>query len=183
MYPFDKDRERRSRDPFDFFGFDDDFNHILQNMEKIWENALKDISYSNIEPGKSFIHGFNINIGQDGKPKIQEFGHHPKKISDSKHTISDEREPLTDLIEGDEDVSITIEIPGVEKNDIDLKVTENKLEITVDNFKRKYHKLIELPCNVIPKKTKATYNNGILDINIKRRERKKDSGGYHVNID
>jgi HSP20 family protein len=184
MYPFEDDRDRRrKRDPFDFFGMDDEFERMFRQMEKMWERAFKDFQFDNIEPGKSFIHGFNINIGPDGKPKIQEFGHRPQRISEGKHTISDEREPLTDVIEGVEDVSITVELPGVEKNNIDLNVTENSLEILVDDSERKYHKAIELPCNVIPEKSNATYNNGILDINMKRRERKKDREGYHVDIE
>ena len=175
--------KKRKRNPFDFFGIDDDFEQLFRQMERMWENAFQDFSFENIEPGKSFIHGFSVNVGPDGKPKIQEFGHHPKKISDENHSVIDEREPLTDIIEGDEDVFITVEIPGVVKNDIDLNVTENSVEITVNDLNRKYHKLIELPCDVLPNESKATYNNGVLDVNIKRKERKKDNQGYHVNIE
>jgi HSP20 family protein len=90
---------------------------------------------------------------------------------------------LTDIIEGDDDVAVTVEIPGVEKNDIDLNITRDILEIKVDTHQRKYHKKLELPCDVIPKTTKATYKNGILDIVIKRKEKKRPGSGYKVNID
>jgi HSP20 family protein len=184
MATFDEDwRKKRNRNPFDFFGNDDEFESIFRQMERMWERAFQDFSFDKIEPGKSFIHGYSINIGPDGKPKIQEFGHRPHKTVDGDHTEFDEREPLTDLIEGDEYVSITVEIPGVVKNDIDLKVTEKAVEITVNDHNRRYHKLIELPCDVLPEESKATYNNGVLDVNIKRKERKKDDEGYHVNIE
>jgi len=182
MYPFENDRNRR-RNPFDFFGMDDEFEKMFKKMEEMWEKAFEDFSFENLEPGKSFIHGYNINIGPDGRPRIQEFGHKPQKISDGKQIITDEREPLTDIIEGNEDVSVTLEVPGVEKKDIDLNLTETNLEITVNHPIRKYHKLIDLPCDVIPEKSKATYNNGILDINIKRKEKKNDTNDYHVNIE
>ncbi len=97
-------------------------------------------------------------------------------------TISDEMEPLTDIIEGENDVAITVEIPGVEKEDIDLIATEDTLEIKVDSPKRKYHKRIDLPCNVKTKSTKATYKNGILDIVLDKKEKKKDHGGFKVSI-
>ena len=71
----------------------------------------------------------------------------------------------------------------MEKNNIDLNLTENTIEITVDHSTKKYHKLIDLPCNVIPEKSQATYKNGVLDVIIKCRERKKDSKGYHVDIE
>ncbi len=182
MYPFDNDR-RRSRDPFDFFGFDDDIENIFRNMERMWERAFKDFNFDQIEPGKSFVHGFNIRIGPDGKPSIEEFGNRPKKIDEGKTIVPDEREPLTDVIEGDEDVFITVEIPGVEKEDIDLKITDSNIKINVDSPNRKYHKSIDLPCNIIPTKSKATYKNGILDITLKRMEKKRDNEGYHVSID
>ena len=184
MYPFDEDRHRRrKRDPFDFFGFDDDFNRMFHDMERMWERAFKDFNIDQIEPGKSFVHGFNIRVGPDGKPRIEEFGNRPKRIDEGKTIVSEEREPLTDIIEGDDDVFITVEIPGVHKEDINLNVNDNSIDINVDSPNRKYHKSIDLPCAVIPNKSKATYKNGILDIVIKRLEKNRGSKGYHVNID
>ena len=97
--------------------------------------------------------------------------------------ISEEREPLTDIIEGDDDVAVTVEIPGVEKNNIELNVTNDILEIKVDTPNRKYHKRLDLPCDVLPKTTKATYKNGVLDVVIKRKEKKRPGDGYKVNIE
>jgi HSP20 family protein len=183
MNPYWDDKYRKRRNPFDIFGFDDEFEHMLRKMEKIWESAFRSNNFDQLEPGKSFVHGFNFRIGPDGKPKIEEFGNLPKKINESETIVSEEREPLTDIIEGDEDISITIEIPGIEKEDINLNITEYSLDINVDSPYRKYHKSIDLPCSVIPKKSKATYKNGILDITIKRKEKKKEKQGYHINID
>ena len=44
--------------------------------------------------------------------------------------------PLPDIIEGDEEVAITVEIPSVEKEDIYLNVADGTIEIAVDNAKR-----------------------------------------------
>jgi HSP20 family protein len=184
MYPDEEDENKnRRKNPFDFFRLDDDFEDIFRQIEKMWERAFKEIPFDNIEPGKSYIHGYSINMGPDGKPKIQEFGNRPqKKVTDGKPSISEEREPVTDIIETEKNVSITVEVPGVEKQDIDLNVTENTLEIAVNNPERKYHKVIELPCNVLPMTSKATYKNGILDVVLERKERKNNSQGFNVNI-
>ena len=179
MYPFDNDRSRRKKEPFDFFGFDDDFENIFRNMERMWEHAFKDFNFDQIEPGKSFIHGFNIRIGPDGKPSIEEFGNRPRKIDEGKTILPEEREPLTDVMEGDEDVFITVEIPGVEKEDIDLNITESTLDINVNSPNRKYHKSINLPCSINPTKSRATYKNGILDITLERIQKKSDNEDYH----
>ena len=97
--------------------------------------------------------------------------------------ISDEQEPLTDIIEGDNDIAITIEVPGVEKDDIDLNVTEDALEIKVNAPERKYHKVVNLPNKVKTKSTKATYKNGILDIVLDKKDKKKGGSGYKVSIE
>jgi len=185
--PFNRDRNKRRKNPFDFIN-DDEFEKIFEEMQRMFENIdfkemIEDMMRNGFDPNKRFIHGFSLNIGSDGKPKFQEFGNRSVKSPSGEPILSDEREPLTDIIEGDDDVAVTVEIPGVEKEDIDLNITENKLEIKVNNPKRKYHKRVEIPCNVKPKTTKATYKNGVLDIVIKRVEKKKPGEGYRVNID
>ena len=72
---------------------------------------------------------------------------------------------------------------GSKKTTFDLVATEDTLEITVDAPKRKYHKRIDLPCNVKTKSTKATYKNGILDIVLEKKDKKKDNSGFKVSIE
>ena len=181
-------RRRRRRNPFDTFGIDDDFirdllddDRVMGDIRRMAEEMMK--MFTTAQPGKPFVHGFKIQYGPDGKPKIEDFGNKPIKSPKGESLISEEREPLTDIIEGDNDVAVTVEIPGVEKEDIDLNVTKENIEIRVDNLQRKYHKNLDLPCDVLPKTTKATYKNGILDVVIKRSEKKKPGSGYKVNID
>ena len=186
-YDENRDRRRRRRNPFDMFGFDDDFikdvfsdDRIMDDIRRMTEEMMK--MFTNAQPGKSVVHGFKINVGPDGKPRIEDFGNKRTQSPTGEAIISDEREPLTDIIEGEEDVAITVEIPGVEKEDVDLNINIDNLEISVDTDKRKYHKTLDLPCDVVPKTTKATYKNGILDIVIKRKEKKKPGESYHVDI-
>ena len=187
LFDEDKNRRKKRRNPFDFID-EDEFEKIFEEVQKMFESGdfkemIEDMFRGGINPNKRFVHGFSLNIGPDGKPRIQEFGNKPRKSPDGEPLISEEREPLTDIIEGDDDVAVTVEIPGVEKNDIDLNVTNDVLEIKVDTPKRKYHKRLDLPCNVKPKTTKATYKNGILDVVIKRKEKKKPGDEYKVNIE
>ena len=171
------------------FGFDDDFikdifsdDRIMNDVRRMAEEMMNGLS--NIQPdGKPFVHGFKVHMGPDGRPQIEGFGNKSIKTPTGKPSISEEREPLTDIIEGDTDVAVTVEIPGVEKKDIDLNITQENIEITVDSTNRKYHKTLKLPCEVKPKTTKATYKNGILDVSIKRKEKKKPGEGYRVNIE
>ncbi|MEM0493342.1 MAG: archaeal heat shock protein Hsp20 [Candidatus Thermoplasmatota archaeon] len=175
-----EERRRRRKKPFDFFDIDDDIDYIFKEMETIFNRLFKNLDYNWIKPGTSFIHGYQIHIGPDGKPHITEFGNKTLKKSDGENILSDEREPLTEVIEGDEEVTVTIELPGVNKEDIDLRVTNRSLEIKVDTNQRKYHKKLDFNCDIIPNTTKATYKNGILDVTVKRKEK---SEGHRVTIE
>ena len=183
----DEYRDRRRRRPFDFID-NDEFDRLFDEVRRMFENTdlremIDEMLRGGMGSNKKFVHGFSINVGPDGKPKLQEFGNKSIKTPEGEPIISDEREPLTDIIEGDEDVSITVEIPGVERDDINLDITRDNLEIKVDTPNRKYHKNLPLPCDILPKTTKATYKNGILDIVMKRKEKKKPGEGYRVNIE
>ena len=137
MNPFDEDdknRRRRRRDPFDIFGFDDDFigdllddERFMEDIKRMTEEMMK--MFSNARPDRPIVHGFKIHFGPDGKPRIEDFGNKPVKSPDGESIISEEREPLTDIIEGDDDVAVTVEIPGVEKNDIDLDAEKIPAEV------------------------------------------------------
>ena len=187
MDSYRKDRDRRKGNSFDIFGFDEDFfknifsdERLMDDIKRMTEEIMR--MFSSAQPGKSVVHGFKINFGPDGRPRIEDFGNRPVRSDKGEPMVSEEREPLTDIIEGEKDVAVTVEIPGVEKEDVDLHVTEDTLEIIVNTAKRKYHKKVDLPCNVKPKTTKATYKNGVLDVVIQRKEKKNPGSGYRVNI-
>ena len=197
MDPFDDENHERKKNPNNPFRVDDDifrdifndnrirdiFNDdkIMDDVKKMAEEMMK--MFTNAQPGKPIVHGYKIEFGPDGKPQIEDFGNRSIRSPEGVATISDEIEPLTDIIEGENEVAITVEIPGVEREDIDLVATEDTLEIKVDSPKRKYHKRIDLPCNVKSKSTKATYKNGILDIVLDKKEKKKDHDGFRVSIE
>jgi HSP20 family protein len=197
MDPFDDENHEKKKNPHDPFRGDDDifrdifndnrikdiFNDdkVMDDIKKMAEEMMK--MFTNAQPGKPVVHGYKIEFGPDGKPQIADFGNRSIQSPEGVPSISDEIEPLTDIIEGENDVAITVEIPGVEREDIDLIATEDALEIKVDSPKRKYHKRIDLPCNVKTKSTKATYKNGILDIVLDKKEKKKDQGGFKVSVE
>ncbi|MCG2826183.1 MAG: Hsp20/alpha crystallin family protein [Thermoplasmatales archaeon] len=172
------DWRKNKKDEDDFFGdfFGEDFDEEMRRMRKHMERLFREIP-KGIDTGEMerkvygpFVYGFSMKVGPDGKPQFREFGNTPRK------GIAElgEREPLTDVIESEDSVSVTLEIPGVEKNDIALSATEDILTIDVDTPKRKYHKDVAMPCKVIPDSTAATYKNGILDVVMKKTENKKE---------
>ncbi|RLI86031.1 MAG: Hsp20/alpha crystallin family protein [Candidatus Altiarchaeales archaeon] len=168
MFPW---RRRWSWDEF-FRDLDEEFKEMEENIARIFDEA-KRMSLKEPEKGGPYVYGFSMRIGPEGKPKIEEFGNIPGIVS-GRMEIPRGREPLTDIIEGDKEISVIVELPGVEKEDIDLNIGVDSLEIDVDTPKRKYHKRLSLPCEVKPEKARATYKNGVLEVKIERvKERKK----------
>ena len=181
---FDEDRRRR-KNPFDILD-DKEFEQIFEEMKRMIESTsfqemIEKILHDTLGSNKHFIHGLNINILPIVRPKPEHFSNRPLKNPQGNKISSEEDEPLPDIIKGDKEVTVTVEIPGVEKEDVDLKATEHTLEIIVNNPKRKYHKLLKLQCSIKPKMVKATYKNGVLDVVMKRKKRKSDAG-YKLTI-
>ena len=191
----DKDFERwlrrmRSqwRTPFiGFRGFEDMdkiFNEIFKEMTKNTSNDLirerKLPNGGTIWEMKPFVYGYSITIGPDGKPIIRKFGNvkpSTKLTPAGYHKPSlqyrAEREPLIDVLEDDGTIRIIAEVPGVEKEDIDLTCTEQRLIISVDTAMRKYYKEIDLLTSVDPKASKANYKNGVLQVTLTKVKRKR----------
>ncbi len=164
-----------------------DFRRMVEDMQRSLGEAMRNMGN---DPSKAFVSGFNVRIGPDGKPHFSTFGNKPQVKSNPSPApgivgiptiVSNEREPLTDVIDEGERLAITLEMPGVERKDINVHMTEGELEITVDTEARKYHKSLRLPAKVDPSTTKATYNNGILDITVRKISPSKS--GVKIKVD
>lgn len=186
---------RKKRFPlFRGWGFDD-VDKIFGEMEKMMEDELKDfasrvpkdyVRERKLPDGRverelgPFVYGYSMRIGPDGKPEINEFGN--VKHSRSGPEVKEEREPLVDVIETNGEVRVVVELPGVEKKDIELHGTEDSLTITVDNPERKYYKEVELPVKVKVKEAKTGYKNGVLEVIFPKMKDEKKPKGEQINI-
>jgi HSP20 family protein len=158
---------------------EEEFENIASTFDEIRKRILKEAISAESSP---FVYGFSMRVGPDGKPNIEEFGNIPGILS-GEASMPSEREPLTDVIEGEKEISVVLELPGVEKKDIDLKTTEAFLEINVETEERSYHKKLSFPCKVKPETAKASYKNGVLEVRVERIELRKGGGVYKVKID
>jgi HSP20 family molecular chaperone IbpA len=95
----------------------------------------------------------------------------PSEVSD----ITDEIEKKTvkdifyDIFDEKEKIKIIIELPGVNKYEIEITASSNEIEIKTPH----HHKIIQLPAPVNNKIAKARYSNGILDIELEKIRSKK----------
>jgi HSP20 family protein len=128
------------------------------DMEKSIENFKKDME-------KSFTSFPSFKIPSISMP-------HMPKFPDTSCDVIDEGNQLR----------VKMDVPGVKKNDIDLNVTDNSIEITAGhkeskeekkkNFLRKersevsYYRTLPLPEKVHSSKAKAKLTDGVLDVVI-----------------
>ena len=155
--------------------YDDNMKDMWADFGRLFENDFEDMNrrlnrmFDSLKsaPGVK-TYGYTMYQGPDGVPHYQEFGN----TSGDRGLIGSTpfgmiAEPLTDVVEDNGVVRATAEIPGVDKKDIKLDGTANSLTISVDTPKRKFTKTLAMPCDVDIASAKATYNNGILEVELK----------------
>jgi HSP20 family protein len=143
----------------------DEFDRLEEMMDEMMHQAFKTSSERKGFYGP-YVYGFSMSQGPDGKPVIREFGNLKKSRFGPK--VREEREPLVDVMEEDEDVVVVAELPGVERDDIDLHAAYDKLVISVDTPKRRFHKELRLPASVNPNSAQTSYKNGVLEVRLKK---------------
>jgi HSP20 family protein len=143
----------------------DELDRMVDMMEKEMEEAMKWM----YEPSSTvfdhpFVYGFSVRVGPDGEPIVRTFG--DKSLTD--RTI---REPVYDQIVDEEkgELRLVVELPGVEKEDIQLKSSQEDVTISAQSGERRYNAVMKLNIPVEPAKTTASFRNGILDVVFRTR--------------
>jgi len=72
------------------------------------------------------------------------------------------------------------EVPGVEKDNIKVKINGTNLIITANSQDKKYYKEVELPAPVDENSAKANYKNGVLEVILKKKE---STAGKEIKIE
>ncbi len=171
MFP----RKRKFRG---FFDWDDDFDRIFEGMEDMMRDLMEKAEKGEIKQSGPFVYGFSMRVGPDGKIVVDEFGNTAKK---GEGELSDEREPVTDIINEKDQLVVICELPGVSKEDIKLTINEKSMNIKVDETERKYNKSLKLPASIDPKSAEANYKNGVLEVRM-RKVKDEGESGYEVRI-
>jgi HSP20 family protein len=186
---------RRRGSPFDPWGFPD-IDEMMKEMERAFSEQFKDlekeIPKSLVRESKTpdggvkkeigpIVYGYSVTIGPDGKPVVREFGNVRRGEGRPSKAIQDKREPLVDVISSGKDVRVIAEMPGVNKEDINVTVNEKSVVISVDTEGRGYYKELDLPGIVDPKGARSTYNNGVLEVTIPLKSSRE--GGVKLRVE
>ena len=151
---------------------------LFSGIEKLVDLAAKlketggeikkegEIDLSHLKEGMKGVFGFSVKTAVGGKPVVESFGNIKKTPQGPK--VEEEREPITDVFDEKDEIKVYAEMPGVSQGDIKLDLREDILDISAQSGDRKYHKEVLLPVKVKMENLISSYNNGILEIKIKK---------------
>lgn len=74
------------------------------------------------------------------------------------------------VYETDEEIRVVADLPGVDKDDIDIKCDGRYVTILASTEHSSYEDRIELPGRVDEHSATATFNNGILEVTLERTD-------------
>jgi len=154
----------------------DELEHYFEGFQKEMEDAVKNNILAGDRNSWPFVAGFSFDMGPEGKPSVQVFGNNPVVGHGYRSPIN---EQVVD--EKTSTLRILLEMPGVEKQDINVESTENSAVVKAENGERKYRAELQLKAPVRPESGKAEYKNGMLEISFSLKD-KANKGFKRVNV-
>jgi HSP20 family molecular chaperone IbpA len=105
---------------------------------------------------------------------------HPKNVSTnsnfrtaksySKRNQQQDQNPLIDIFQDNNNITVIAEIAGFNKETLKIAVKNQKLTLSAKSKDRRYYKSLNLPKVVIPDAMHTKYKNGVLEIKLKKAE-------------
>ncbi len=80
------------------------------------------------------------------------------------------RKIIANVEDRDEDIVLSADLPGVEKEDIELSVDHNSIAFKAKTEERDYDFGQSFDFELNPEEVKATFVNGVLDVVVKKAE-------------
>ena len=87
--------------------------------------------------------------------------------------LHSKKQDIGDWEDKNGEITLTIDMPGIQKKDIELNVDKHGVSVKAETVDRDYsfNKMFETVLN--PDKVTAKFNNGVLDIKIQKAEEDK----------
>ncbi len=113
------------------------------------------------------------------------FPNWPARTRENWEEVGSTWSPAVDVVETEGDLVFTVEVPGFEKNEIDISVNNNLLAISgerkfeeteereyrrVERWYGKFFRSFQIPSTVDAEKISANLKNGLLTLTLPKRE-------------
>lgn len=138
--------------PFDDDNFNDIFEEMFEQMNEMMENMGAQGGFG----------GFRMTGGPDGA-NFESFGDADPFGGGFEATATH-----VDVLDEGDEVRVVADLPGVDKDNIRLAVSDDRLKIQASGEEREYDERVGLPGEVDDETGEATYNNGVLEITFEK---------------
>jgi HSP20 family molecular chaperone IbpA len=109
-----------------------------------------------------------------------------ERVFPSQASVSALKQPRVDILDLGDALQVVADMPGVRKEDIEINLKPERVEISAESStetERKeedytyrergyasYRRVIDLPADVLPDKAEASFKNGVLEVNLPKKE-------------
>jgi HSP20 family protein len=109
-----------------------------------------------------------------------------ERVFPSQASLPALKQPRVDILDLGDTLQVVADMPGVQKEDIEINLTPERVEISAESStetERKeeeytyrergyasYRRVLDLPADVLPDKAEASFKNGVLEMNLPKKE-------------
>jgi HSP20 family protein len=109
-----------------------------------------------------------------------------ERVFPSQASLPALKQPRVDILDLGDALQVVADMPGVRKEDIEINLTPERVEISAESStetERKeeeytyrergyasYRRVLDLPADVLTDKAEASFKNGVLEINLPKKE-------------
>jgi HSP20 family molecular chaperone IbpA len=109
-----------------------------------------------------------------------------ERVFPSQASLPALKQPRVDVLDLGDALQVVADMPGVRKEDIEINLTPERVEISAESStetERKeeeytyrergyasYRRMLDLPADVLPDKAEASFKNGVLEVTVPKKE-------------
>jgi HSP20 family protein len=121
-----------------------------------------------------------------------------ERVFPSQASLPALKQPRVDILDLGDALQVVADMPGVQKEDIEINLTPERIEISAESStetERKeeeytyrergyasYRRMLDLPADVLPDKAAATFKNGVLEVKLPKKEPTEAEKKTRVNV-
>jgi HSP20 family protein len=121
-----------------------------------------------------------------------------ERVFPSQASLPALKQPRVDVLDLGDALQVVADMPGVQKEDIEINLTPERIEVSAESStetERKeedytyrergyasYRRMLDLPADVLPDKAEATFKNGVLEVKLPKKAPTEVEKKTRVNI-
>lgn len=148
-----------------------DIAEKLHEISEKGETISKTGEFTSKEGGLKGVYGFTVRTGlgdKGDKIHVEPFGNIRKDKKTGEAVVQEIHEPLIDIFEDEDAITLVAEMPGIGPKDIHIDVQDDILTVSAEKATKKYRKEVLLSHSPVGDRIKVTCNNGIVTIRCEK---------------